>query len=73
MSLFSKKFSTSLAPLRTIIYLLLDLNFREREHGRADNQALMSDILEKSEELATLKYYSNMLESEKTRKSSNSL
>ncbi|XP_066398700.1 uncharacterized protein [Miscanthus floridulus] len=38
----------------------------EREHGRADNQALMSDILEKSEELATLKYYSNMLESEKT-------
>jgi hypothetical protein len=28
----------------------------------------MSDILEKSEELATLKYYSNMLESEKTRK-----
>ncbi|KXG34543.1 E3 ubiquitin protein ligase DRIP1 isoform X2 [Sorghum bicolor] len=38
----------------------------ELEHGRADNQALMSDILEKSEELATLKYYSNMLESEKT-------
>ncbi|CAD6220884.1 unnamed protein product [Miscanthus lutarioriparius] len=38
----------------------------ELEHGRADNKALMSDILEKSEELATLKYYSNMLESEKT-------
>ncbi|NP_001345567.1 uncharacterized protein LOC100193116 isoform 1 [Zea mays] len=38
----------------------------ELEHGRAYNQALMSDILEKSEELATLTYYSNLLESEKT-------
>jgi hypothetical protein len=60
-------------PLRTTIYLLLDLDFRELEHGRADNQALMSDILEKSEELATLTYYSNLLESEKTCKSSSSL
>uniref|UniRef100_A0A0A9A4F6 Uncharacterized protein n=1 Tax=Arundo donax TaxID=35708 RepID=A0A0A9A4F6_ARUDO len=38
----------------------------ELENGRADNQALMSDILEKSDELATLKYYSNMFESDKT-------
>ncbi|WVZ62162.1 hypothetical protein U9M48_011939 [Paspalum notatum var. saurae] len=36
------------------------------ENGKADNQALMLDILEKSEELATLKYFSDMFESEKT-------
>lgn len=36
------------------------------ENGRADNQALMFDLLEKSDELATLKYYYDMLESDKT-------
>nr|CAB3452137.1 unnamed protein product [Digitaria exilis] len=41
-------------------------NFRELENGRAEKQALVLDILERSEELATLKYYSNMLEFEKT-------
>ncbi|OEL13151.1 hypothetical protein BAE44_0025830 [Dichanthelium oligosanthes] len=38
----------------------------ELENARADNQALMSDLLEKSDELATLKYHSDMFESDKT-------
>nr|TKW30793.1 hypothetical protein SEVIR_2G061600v2 [Setaria viridis] len=35
------------------------------ENERADNQALMSDIVEKSDELATLKYHCDMFESDK--------
>ncbi|RLM84321.1 uncharacterized protein C2845_PM04G04350 [Panicum miliaceum] len=38
----------------------------ELENEKADNQALMSDISEKSDELATLKYYCDMFESDKT-------
>ncbi|KAK8459034.1 hypothetical protein SEVIR_2G061500v4 [Setaria viridis] len=41
------------------------VNFRELENGRADNQALISDIVEKSDELATLKYHCDMFESDK--------
>ncbi|PVH63548.1 hypothetical protein PAHAL_2G052800 [Panicum hallii] len=38
----------------------------ELENEKADNQDLMSDISEKSDELATLKYYCDMFESDKT-------
>ncbi|RLN36512.1 uncharacterized protein C2845_PM03G21730 [Panicum miliaceum] len=38
----------------------------ELENEKANNQALMSDIQEKSDELATLKYYCDMFESDKT-------
>ncbi|CAO2201063.1 unnamed protein product [Urochloa humidicola] len=40
--------------------------YDELENGRADKQALMTDISEKSDELATLKYYTDMFESDKT-------
>ncbi|CAO2168459.1 unnamed protein product [Urochloa humidicola] len=40
--------------------------YEELENGRADKQALMTDISEKSDELATLKYYTDMFESDKT-------
>lgn len=39
--------------------------YEELENGRADNQALISDIVEKSDELATLKYHCDMFESDK--------
>ncbi|KAG2632099.1 hypothetical protein PVAP13_2NG062700 [Panicum virgatum] len=38
----------------------------ELENEKADKQALMSDILERSDELATLQYYCNIFESNKT-------
>ncbi|XP_039799095.1 uncharacterized protein LOC120664125 isoform X2 [Panicum virgatum] len=38
----------------------------ELENEKADNRALMSDISERYDELATLKYYCDMFESDKT-------
>ncbi|CAO2209729.1 unnamed protein product [Urochloa humidicola] len=40
--------------------------YEELENERADKKALMTDILDKSDELATLKYYSDMFESDRT-------
>ncbi|OEL26135.1 E3 ubiquitin protein ligase DRIP1 [Dichanthelium oligosanthes] len=40
--------------------------YEELENGRADNHALMSDNLKTSDEIATLKYYTEMLESDKS-------
>ncbi|CAL4997617.1 unnamed protein product [Urochloa decumbens] len=65
----SKSFEAENARLQRVSQSLEAENARlyeELENGRADKQALMTDILEKSDELATIKYYSDIIESDKT-------
>ncbi|CAL5011263.1 unnamed protein product [Urochloa decumbens] len=65
----SKSFEAENARLQRVSQSLEAENARlyeELENGRADKQALVTDILEKSDELATIKYYSDIIESDKT-------
>jgi hypothetical protein len=54
--------------MRTRVYFDTLVNFRDLKNGKAENRALVLEIVEKTNEFATLKYYCDMVELEKTGK-----